>query len=304
MPRTTLDLPALPLAEWVDTKETLHLFLQIVGKTRMALHPKLNHWWHVTLYPSPRGLTTGRIPGTDRDIEIAFDFLDHRLRIGTSMGDRADFALPGLSVAAFYRQFFGSLKSVGVEAAILARPYDRPYTTPFAEDEDHASYDTDAVGRYWQILREVAAVFETFRGRFIGKSTPVHLYWHSMDLALTRFSGKATPREGGTQADREAYSHEVISVGFWAGDDQVQEPAFYSYTYPEPTGLAGEKLLPKAALWAENQGSHTAFLPYEAIRTSTDPQADLFAFCQSAYEAGAKRAGWPRADLDTPWAST
>lgn len=293
-----LDLPALPLADWQDSKETLHLFLQIVGKIRMTLHPKLNHWWHVTLYPVPRGFTTGRIPYGGREIEILFDVIDHELRIMDSTGAVESFAVSGLSVADFYEQTLAALGRLGVAVQILAKPYDHKSKTPFAEDRAHAGYDGESVRRFQRIVSEVASVFEVFRGRFVGKSTPVHLYWHSFDLALTRFSGRAAPpMEGGTRADKEAYSHEVISFGFWAGDDQTPAPAFYSYTYPEPKGLRDAALSPAEAIWADRNGSALAVYGYDDFRQAPDPRAALLSFMESAYQAGAARAGWPVAEL-------
>jgi len=301
MIRPGLDLPALPLEAWEDSKETLHLFSQIVGKVRMAAHPKLNHWWHVTLYPSSRGLTTGRVPYGGLDFEIAFDFIDHALDIRCCDGGHRRFPLTGLSVAAFHAHLFEALRALGIEVQIRAVPYDRPYTTPFAQDTGHADYDADRVHDWWRAMGQIASVFEEFRGRFLGKSTPVHLFWHSFDLALTRFSGRtAPPREGGTRADREAYSHEVISFGWWPGDAQVREAAFYSYTAPEPKGIETMPLDPEAAVWNEAGGSHMAFLPYEAVRTGTDPRSSILAFLESAYTAGARRAGWPLETLRTP----
>lgn len=296
-----LDLPPLPLEPWEDAKETLHLFTQVVGKVRMAAHPKLNHWWHVTLYPASRGLTTRRIPYGGNDFEIAFDFIDHALDIWRGDGDRRRFPLEGQSVASFHAALFSALDELGIDVRIRARPYDRPYTTPFAEDTAHAHYNAAQVAAWWRALGQIASVFETFRGRFLGKSTPVHLFWHSFDLALTRFSGRAAPpREGGTRADREAYSHEVISFGWWPGDAQVREAAFYSYTAPEPAGIAAMSLSPASARWNEAGGAHMAFLPYEAVRADTDPRAAILSFLESAYDAGATRAGWPVADLRTP----
>lgn len=290
--------PLLPLDEWEDSKVTLHLFLQIVGKVRMALHPKLNHWWHVTLYPAPRGLTTGRIPLDDRDLTIDLDLHCHRAALSDSEGRVEAFDLPGLSVAGFYRRFFQALAALDVDVAIKAVPYDHKSDIPFAEDEIHAAYDSDRIERFSCALNGVAGVFERFRGRFLGKSTPVHLFWHSFDLALTRFSGKAgPPMEGGRQADREAYSHEVISVGFWAGDDNVREPAFYAYAYPEPAGLADAPLAPAEAAWVEQRGGHLALLPYEVVRTSNEPAATLLEFLESAYQGAATKAGWPVDEL-------
>lgn len=296
--RPALNLPPLPLDAWEDTKETLHLFLQIVGKIRLKTHPKLNHWWHVTLYPSSRGVTTRRIPYGGVDFEIAFDFIDHTLTIIRCDGGEHRFALAGLSVADFYSKVFEALGQLGINVEILAVPYDRPYNTPFAQDTEHRSYDGDKVHAYWRALSQIASVFEEFSGRFLGKSTPVHLFWHSFDLALTRFSGqKAPPMQGGTNADKEAYSHEVISFGWWAGDAQVREAAFYSYAAPEPAGIETRPLEPADAAWNKAGGSHMAFLTYEAVRQSADPRQTLLAFLESAYQAGATKAGWPVQDF-------
>lgn len=286
--------PPLPLEPWEDAKITLHMFCQIVGKVRMALHPKQNHWWHVTLYPVPRGLTTGRIPLAGRDLVVDMDLLNHSVLVSDSLGETRAVPLAGQSVASFYAAFFEALGALGIDVAIKAEPYDQPFDTPFPDDTAHASYDPEAVTRYSRVLNGVAGVFDKFRGRFNGKSTPVHLFWHSFDLALTRFSGReGPPMEGGTQADREAYSHEVISFGFWAGDANVREPAFYAYAYPEPDGLAATVLQPAAASWVEQRGAHLALLPYEAMRTAADPEATLLSFLESAYRNAADLAGWP-----------
>ncbi|ADI14940.1 DUF5996 family protein [Truepera radiovictrix] len=293
---TTFDLPPLPLAAWQDTKTTLHLYAQIVGKIRMALHPKLNHWWHVTLYLSPRGLTTHAIPTGDGLIELEFDLLDHNLMIRSSDGRHKVVALyDGLSVAQFYHSVLGSLAQLGVEVAILAKPYDPPRVgsdLPFKEDEVHARYDAAYVTRFWRILSWVHVILLEFKGRFYGKSTPVHLFWHSLDLAYTRFSGREAPMQGGSPSDREAYSHEVISFGFWAGDESVSAPTFYGYTYPEPNGLRGAPLLPKQARWVDAGGGVMALLDYDDVRRSEDPRQTLLSFLESTYLAGAKRAGW------------
>lgn len=294
-----IELPALPLEAWEDTKDTLHLFVQIVGKVRLRLHPKLNHWWHVTLYVAPRGLTTRAIPYGGESFEIAFDLIDHALRITTSRGEERSFALGALSVAQFYDRLFGALRELGIEARILARPYEHTSTIPFAEDDQHKGYDPDYVHRYWRVLLEVGNTLEAFRGRFLGKQTPVHLFWHSFDLALTRFSGRAAPPMAeGSASDREAYSHEVISFGFWPGDQNLRAPAFYSYTFPEPDGLKDEPLRPAAASWNDQRGSALAVLMYDDVRAAPDPRAALLDFCQSAYEAGARRAGWDRAAFE------
>ena len=243
--------PPLPLADWQETKNTLHLYLQIVGKIRLALFPHLNHWWHVPLYVSSRGLTTQAIPYGYGNFEIAFDFIEHRLMITTSNGTRRQFSLQdGLSVSEFYQTLFAQLAALGIQVKIRAVPYKISSQEPFETDTQHAAYDKEYIERFWRILAGVDTIFETFRGRFIGKSTPVHVFWHSLDLALTRFSGRLAPvREGAGLVDREAYSHEVISFGFWAGDDNVPAPAFYSYTAPEPEGLTAEPLRPEAAYW-------------------------------------------------------
>lgn len=290
-------LPALPLEEWEDTKDTLHLFTQIVGKVRLGLFPKTNHWWHVTLYLSSRGLTTRPIPFGDRLFEIGLDLIDHRLVISSSDGGGEAFDLPGLSVANFHAQLMQALARLDIEAEIIATPYDVPFsTTPFAEDTVHARYDREAISRFWRILVFVGSAFETFRARFIGKSTPVHLFWHHFDLALTRFSGEpAPPLSGGTQADREAYSHAVISFGFWPGDAQVREPAFYAYAYPEPPNMTEVSLHPAQALWNTDSGYAQAFIPYEAVREAADPTATLLEFLETTYRGFAERAGW---DMD------
>ena len=291
-PSDTL-FPPLPIEEWEETKNTLHLFFQIVGKIRLTLFPKMNHWWHVTLYLSPRGITTRPIPYGNMIFEIEFDFIDHIIIIRTSNGQEKSFGLEGISVSDFYKQITTSLNELGIEVHIRTTPYDVPFgKVPFESDDTHFSYDKDYVNRYWRILVQVNSVFEEFRARFIGKSTPVHLYWHHADLAVTRFSGKKGPdMEGGTAADKEAYSHEVISFGFWAGDDNVRAPAFYSYTYPEPKGLSEEPLSPKEAFWNTDNGS-MAVLMYDDLRKTESPRQVLLDYLESAYLAGANRANW------------
>jgi hypothetical protein len=288
------NFPALPLEEWRPTKNTLHLFLQIVGKIRLKLFPRINHWWHVPLYVSPRGITTRTIPYGGGSFEIEFDFRDHKLRITCDSGNGRDFSLyDGMTVAYFYRQVFENLKALGIETSIWAVPYEAPSKTPFAEDTENKSYDKQYVERFHRILINVDNIFEEFRGRFTGKSTPVHLFWHSFDLALTRFSGRpAKIREGAGMVEAEAYSHEVISFGFWAGDANVAAPAFYAYAAPEPAGLAAEKLAPETAKWNEANGSHLAVLMYDDIRNLDDPRKVILEFLESAYQAGAKLGNW------------
>jgi hypothetical protein len=285
--------PEMPLAEWRATKNTLHLYLQIVGKIRLKMHPRINHWWHVPFYVSSRGLTTRTIPCKGGNFEIEFDFCSHDLKMRTSSGRVEDFALyDGLSVADFYASVMANLAKLGITPEIRAVPYEAPSTTPFADDHENNSYDKEYVERFFKILVAVDDIFEEFRGRFTGKSTPVHLFWHSFDLALTRFSGRvAPPRETGNIVEREAYSHEVISFGFWFGDDNVPAPAFYSYTAPEPAGLADEPL-PPPAKWQDANGSHMALLMYDDVRLSPDPRSAALDFLEAAYQAGARRAEW------------
>ncbi len=285
--------PPLPLDEWKRTKNTLHLYLQIVGKIRLRMFPRQNHWWHVPFYVSTRGLTTRPIPFKGGNFEIEFDFIDHKLKISTSAGNRREFDLhDGLTVAEFYRKVFENLEELGIEANIRAVPYEAPSTTPFDEDEENESYDKEYIERFRRILIGVNDIFEEFRGSFTGKQTPVHLFWHSFDLALTRFSGKAAEvREDAGTVEREAYSHEVISFGFWAGDENVPAPAFYSYTAPEPQGLTDEKLKPDAAFWNTDKGA-MALLMYDDARKTENPRETILQFLESAYQAGAKRADW------------
>lgn len=289
-----INLPALPLDEWESSKKTLHLFAQIVGKIRMELMPKQNHWWHVPLYVDTRGLTTGSIPLRGRRLTLNFDFIDHRLKIITSRGRDESFALrDGLSVATFYKRLFSIFNELNINANILAKPYYHESTIPFAEDEEHHHYDKKYVEHYWQILTFIDRIFKTFSGRFLGKTCPVQLYWHSFDLVVTRFSGERGPdmSEAG-QVQREAYSHEVISFGFWPGDANLRDPAFYSYTYPAPEGIDQEPLEPEAARWIEQNGSPMALLMYDDIRNADDPEQAMLDFLESAYRAGASQAGW------------
>jgi len=286
--------PEMPLSAWRPTKNTLHLYCQIVGKIRLALHPRINHWWHVPLYVSPRGLTTRSIPYSSGSFEIEFDFQKHKLTIQASGGGFEDFALyDGLTVADFYSSVFQNLAKLGIEPKIKPIPYEAPSSIPFSENTENRSYDKEYIERFHQTLVAVDDVLSEFRGRFIGKSTPVHMFWHSFDLALTRFSGKRAPvRDGAGMVEREAYSHEVISFGFWFGDDNVPAPAFYSYTAPEPAGIADEPLSPSAAKWQESNGSHMALLMYDDVRTADGPTGMVLDFLESSYQAGAKKADW------------
>lgn len=289
-------LPPLPLAEWEATKTTLHLYLQIVGKIQLKLNPKRNHWWHITLYPCARGISSQQIPCGDRTFEILFNFIVHRLEIQTSEGEYEEILLrDGLSVADFYQQLFAILNKLDITVRILAKPYDVPgIAKPFASLHKYHTYNKDQVVRFWKVLLWTSGIFQEFCGRFDGKTCPVQLYWHHMDLVLTRFSGRQGPKPAkhATPADKEAYSHEMISFGFWPGDESVRGAAYYSYTYPAPAGIEKEPLQPYAAQWVESNGSPMALLMYDSLRASSDPEGALLAFLESSYRAGAKLAGW------------
>jgi hypothetical protein len=289
--RTARALPPLALDEWEDTKETLHRYCQIAGKVRMELSPFRNHWWHVTFYVTTRGLSTGPIPYGDMTFDISFDLLENRLSVTTSDEGEFSFALDDLPVAEFYRRLFDGLRSLGIEAAINTKPFALDDELTLDENTFHRVCKQEYVRRYHRILSWVDQVFKEFSGRFDGKSSPVQLFWHSFDLAVTRFSGKRVSLPEGTDSvTREAYSHEVISFGFWPGDANVREPAFYSYTAPEPEGLSEHPLSPEAASWLPEGG--TALLTYEEVRNSASPTETLLEFMESAYQAGAKSAGW------------
>ncbi len=286
--------PALPLEEWAATKETLHRYLQIVGKIRLSLMPKDNHWWHITLYVTSNGISTDAIPNGDFTFEVAFDFIEHKLIVSTSKGDRRSFELKdGLSVADFYKNITIILDDLSIEFDILAKPYDLSDNIPFDQCTMHNSYDKEAVYKAWQILVQVDMVLKEFSGRSYSKTCPVHIYWHHFDLVVTRFSGKKAPDMGDvSQVEKEAYSHEVISFGFWFGDNTIKEPAFYSYTYPSPAGLDKEPLQPKAARWQDSNGSPIALLLYNDILNSKSPKQDIMDFLESSYQAGARLSGW------------
>ena len=295
--------PSLPLTEWRATCETLQLWTQVVGKIRLAQAPMENHWWQVPLYVDQRGLTTSPIPYGARTFQIDFDFVDHRLVVRTNRGESESFALVDeLTVAAFDERLHATLRALGLDVAIREMPYGIPTTTPFPQDVDHAAYDPDAVERFWRILDWTDGVFETFAGWYCGKTSPVHLFWHSLDLAVTRFGGERAPDiEALGPVDREAYSHDVISFGFWAGDRTMREPMFYAYTAPEPAGLRDRPLRPGDANWVERGGGSLALLPYEAVRSAPDSRKTLLSFLESAYQAVAVLAGWDREELRSAW---
>lgn len=297
--------PPMPLAEWRETKETLHRFAQIVGKIRLAASVRRNHWWNVTFHLTGRGFTTrpmGR-PGRDPVFTIDFDFVGHQLLVSTLDGTAISVPLPGQSVASFHRELFAALAALGIRVDLpVPRPYDLPDSArPFAEDTEHAAYDPARANRYWQVLSQVSLVLEEFAAGFSGKVSPVHHFWHSLDIAHTRFSDRHVDQPSGVgPVTREAYSRELISFGFWFGDDTLGEPAFYSYTAPEPAGLDGEPLVPAAARWVARNGSHLAVLPYADARAASDPRSVVLGFYESAYRAGAGRAGWDTAAFASP----
>jgi hypothetical protein len=299
-------LPELRLDDWEETKTTLHLWIQIVGKVRLASMAPRNHWWHAPLYVDVRGLTTRRMHARGVSFEIRFDFVDHRLVIETNRGEVESFELTdGLSVAEFDRKLHAALDGLGVGVTIQETPYRMATTTPFTADEKHAAYDRDAAERFWRILDWTDGVLEEFAGWYCGKTSPVHLFWHGLDLAVTRFNGQRAPvTPGAHPIDAEAYSHAVISFGFWFGDDNVREATYYSYTSPEPADLRQQPLRPSGAFWGALAHSSMAYLPYEAVRKAADPRTALLAFLESAYQAGAATSGWDRADLASSWCPT
>ncbi len=295
--------PELPsLAKWQDTQETLHRWSQIVGKIRLAKTPWHNHSWHVPLYVTSSGLTTSPIHDGARAFEIDFDFVDHRLRIATSDGQRRSFALEPMSVATFYATIISALGDLGIEARIWPMPVEIPDPIePFDEDAKHASYDRAAVARFFGALVSIHRILEDFRARFIGKVSPVHFFWGAFDLAVTRFSGRVAPKHPGGAPNCadwvmvEAYSHEVSSAGFWPGTASTG-PAFYSYAYPEPAGFSDRSIRPSAGRY--DPELREFILPYDAVRTAADPDAALLDFLQSTYEAAADLAAWDRAALE------
>jgi hypothetical protein len=296
--------PGLPLAGWSETKETVHRWLQIVGKTRLALAYPVNHWWHVALYPTVRGLTTSPMPCNGRMVEVELDFLDHRLVARTSEGDSRLVTLVARPVADFYREYLRQLESLGLELRIRPIPSELEDELPFGEDLVHAAYDAGAAARCSLILSQAARVLQRFRGRFLGKCSPVHLFWGAFDLACTRFSGRpAPPHPGGVphlpdRVVREAYSHECISAGWWPGAEggPVAEPAFYAYAYPEPAGFANARVSPNTAYY--EPALREFILPYEAVRSAPRPDDMLLDFLQSTYQAGADLGGWDRVALE------
>ncbi|MEQ8474357.1 MAG: DUF5996 family protein [Marinoscillum sp.] len=298
-------LPYLDYKGNEQKKMTLHLFLQIMGKIRLKSTPRKNHWWYVTEYVSTKGITTGPIPYNDGldSFEITLNVNQHQLEVDTRRGEAASFSLlHGISVADFYKQLSEILKRFQISVSIIDKPFDLNIEQPFGEITAYHHYDDAYTKDLWRILLWVDGIFKEFSGRFYGKTCPVHLYWHSMDLAVTRFSGNLAPAmaEGARLSDKDAYSHECISFGFWAGDENMPEPAFYSYTYPSPEGLEKEPLKPTTAEWVDAKGSPMAILTYNNLLKSENPYAALLDFMESAYTAGAKKANWDIAKLKVP----
>lgn len=294
--------PSLPLEDWKDTYATLHMWTQIVGKIRLAQTPWVNHSWHTTLYVTSRGLTTSAIPHGNRTFQVDFDFIDHILLIKASDGRIENMRLAPRSVADFYRELFAKLDELNLDVRINTMPNELPDPIRFEQDQKHSSYDADYANRFWRALAQADRVFKQFRARFIGKCSPVHFFWGSFDLAVTRFSGRRAPEHPGgvphlpDWVAREAYSHEVSSAGFWPGSEQVPYPAFYSYAYPEPEGFSTAAVSPKGA--AYNTDLREFVLPYDEVRKSQSPDLALLEFLQSSYEAAANNGKWDRAALE------
>ena len=296
-PIQNLAWPPLPLSEWEPTRATLHMWTQIVGKVRLALTPRVNHWWNVPLYVNSRGLTTSAIPYGSGSLEIQFDFLKHFLEMQACDGAFAAIPLAPRPVADFYREFFAALASIGVHVKIWPMPVEIPNPIRFDQDRTHASYDPEFAHRFWRALVSVDSVLNEFRARFIGKSSPVHFFWGSFDMAVTRFSGRRAPERPGADAiTREAYSHEVISGGFWPGNEGVSDAAFYAYAAPEPSGFSKAPVRPAAAAYSTQLSEF--ILPYEDVRLSSDPRAAILDFLQTTYAAGATLGNWDRAALE------
>ena len=294
--------PALDLHEWLATRDTLHMWLQIVGKVRLMQTPWINHSWHATHYVTSRGLTTSPIPHGDREFQIDLDLIDHRLAISATDGRSGGFVLEPQTVAAFYHRLMDELVRLELPVRIVARPNEVPEAIPFAVDEVHRDYDRDAANRFWRMLVQVERVMLQFRARFIGKCSPIHLFWGAMDLAVTRFSGRAAPEHPGgipnlpDRVTREAYSHEVSSCGFWPGTPPVDYPAFYAYAYPEPPGFADARVRPDGAFYSAD--FREFILPYARVRESSSPDETLLQFLQSTYQAAADLGRWDRAALE------
>ncbi len=294
--------PELRYSEWRETCETLHLWTQVVGKIRLEQTPWLNHSWHVPLYVTPTGLTTSPIPHGLRSFELRFDFVRHVLVVEVSDGGRREIPLRPQTVADFHAQVLQALQELHLPVRIREMPCEIAGAIPFSQDRDHCAYDAPYANRFLQVLVQIDSIFKRFRTAFLGKSSPVHFFWGSFDLAVTRFSGRSAPQFSGKVPGvaaaimREAYSHEVSSAGFWPGGAGIDYPAFYSYAYPMPPGFQGTPVSPQGAFFSAQLGEF--LLPYDIVRRSKDPQAQLLAFLQSTYEAAADASGWDRVALE------
>ena len=296
------DWPDLPLGDWVDTCTTLHLWTQIVGKVRLAYAPMINHWWQVPLYVTCRGLTTSLIPHAGGSFQIDLDFIDHILKLQTSKGETEVMVLRARTVADFYQEIMARLRALGLDTHIWTMPVEIPDAIPFEQDSLHAAYDPEYATRFWRILIQTDRVLNEFRARFLGKVSPVHFFWGSFDMAVTRFSGRKAPRFNsaspnlGAWVMQEAYSHEVSSCGFWPGNGGFGEAAFYCYAYPEPQGFSAAPVRPEQAFYDSQLGQF--LLPYSELRRASSPDALLIDFLQTTYEAAANLAQWDRASLE------
>lgn len=293
--------PAISQPQWSETCSTLQLWMQVIGKVRLALMPPLNHCWSVTLYPAVRGLTTSIMPYGNRTLQIDFDFVDHRLCIDTSDGQSTTIVLGPIEVAVFYQRVMVALGDLGMPVHIWSHPVEVEQPIPFEEDYTHKAYDPESAQHFWRILLQTSRVFSAFRSRFVGKVSPVHLFWGALDLACTRFSGRTAPEHPSMpglpdRVTRDAYSHEVSSCGFWPGTASTKA-MFYSYAYPEPPGYRESLVKPAQASFDRDLGEFA--LAYEAVMLSADPDATLLEFLQSTYEAAASRGQWDRASLET-----
>ncbi|HEY9687916.1 MAG TPA: DUF5996 family protein [Coleofasciculaceae cyanobacterium] len=300
-PIPSTDWPELPWSGWDETASTLQLWLQVVGKIRLVLATRINHWWHVTLYPTCRGLTTSPMPYGARMVQIDFDFTSHQLYFQSSDGFRESFPLEPMSVADFYQKVMGKMTQMGMPVKIWTMPCEIPDAIPFDQDHQHAAYDAAYVTRFWKILVQTDRVATKFRSRFTGKVSPVHFFWGGFDLAITRFSGRIAPRHASVpgvpdSVVQAAYSHEVSSFGFWPGGSVLQEPVFYAYAYPAPPGFSDATVRPDGAYFFQTLGEFV--LPYEAVRLSNEPDQTLLDFMQSTYEAAADLGRWNRCELE------
>lgn len=298
-------LPLLPYKLWTQTRISVHLILQIIGKTRLSLTTRKNHWWFITIYVSSRGFSTFTIPvdGGINSLQIEFDVLKKAVVITHSAKGEIQIKLEnGLTVADFYKKFMNELSGLDIHPKFTDRPYDMGIDKPFIQLQEYGEYNWEHIEKFWQLMQWNSSIFQEFSGRFYGKTSPAQIFWHHMDLAVTRFSGKKLPAmdKSAPISDRDTYSHEQISFGFWVGDDNVPEPAYYSYTYPSPEGVDNQTLAPKTAKWVDSNGSPMALLRYEDVLSSEDPRQAVLDFLESAYQGGANLAGWDVEALTTP----